>query len=75
MASHSGGRGGGTEPWPLPASGMAEPMLLPVLSAHMKRCLDLLRESGLRSDSQISKRMLRKIILQLGLQVRSTVTR
>eukprot|EP00966_Prymnesium_polylepis_P233128 5391660-Prymnesium_polylepis.1 len=46
------------------------PMLLPVLAAHMKRCMDLLRDSGLRADGQINKRLLRKTVLSLGLQAR-----
>lgn len=45
-------------------------MLLPVLAAHMKRFMEIIRSSGMRGDCQISRKLLRKAISELGLHAK-----
>ena len=45
------------------------PALVPVLAANMKRLMETFRENGLHSESQLSKKVLRKTLVMIGLQV------
>ncbi|KAL1504711.1 hypothetical protein AB1Y20_008490 [Prymnesium parvum] len=48
-----------------------DPALLAVLAAHMKRCMEIIRDAGLRGDGQISRKLLRQTVEKLGLHAKA----